>query len=69
MRNTSDPAASTPIPLYVGEEADSAGLKGRGVQSVEIGGRLLAILAEGGQPMMLRDLAQAAELTPGQAHA
>jgi len=69
MRNGSDPAGPPSVPLYAGEEGDSAALKGRGVQSVEIGGRLLAILAEGGQPMMLRDLAQAAELTPGQAHA
>jgi DNA-binding IclR family transcriptional regulator len=43
--------------------------QGRGVQSVEIGGRLLALLVERQQPMMLRDLAQAADLTPGQAHA
>ncbi|MBP7064305.1 IclR family transcriptional regulator [Ferrovibrio sp.] len=42
---------------------------GRGVQSVEIGGRLLNSLVLASQPMMLRDLAQAAELTPGQAHA
>ncbi len=43
--------------------------KGRGVQSVEIGGRLLALLAASSQPMMLRDLAVTADLTPGQAHA
>jgi len=42
---------------------------GRGVQSVEVGGRLLAVLAETAQPMMLRDLAGKASLTPAQAHA
>lgn len=42
---------------------------GRGVQSVEIGGRLLNLLAKTQQPMMLRDLAAQAELTPGQTHA
>lgn len=43
--------------------------KGRSVQSVEIGGRLLNLLAQSQQPMMLRDLAAGAELTPGQTHA
>jgi len=41
----------------------------RGVQSIEIGGRLLAALVRSRQPMMLRDLANQAGLTPGQAHA
>jgi DNA-binding IclR family transcriptional regulator len=41
----------------------------RGVQSIEIGGRLLAALVRSRQPMMLRDLANEAGLTPGQAHA
>ena len=49
--------------------ASPSRISGRGVQSVEIGGRLLATLAKAAQPMMLRDLAQAAGLTPGQAHA
>lgn len=43
--------------------------KGRSVQSVEVGGRLLALLVTSKHPMMLRDLAVAADLTPGQAHA
>jgi DNA-binding IclR family transcriptional regulator len=42
---------------------------GRGVQSIEVGGRLLRALVEVGQPAMLRDLSHAAELTPAQAHA
>ena len=61
--------SSNTVSLYSGGEADARPGKGRGVQSVEIGGRLLGLLAAGNQPMMLRDLAQAAELTPGQAHA
>ncbi|MBO1074611.1 IclR family transcriptional regulator [Roseomonas marmotae] len=44
-------------------------VSGRGVQSVEVGGRLLEALVRIGQPAMLRDLAQAAQLTPAQAHA
>jgi DNA-binding IclR family transcriptional regulator len=48
---------------------DKDAISGRGVQSVEIGGRLLKLLAQSQQPMMLRDLAGAAELTPGQTHA
>lgn len=55
--------------LSDGSAADSRQGRGRGVQSVEIGGRLLTLLVEHQQPMMLRDLAQAADLTPGQAHA
>lgn len=42
---------------------------GRGINSVEIAGRLLAVLAREVRPMMLRDLARAADLQPGQAHA
>jgi DNA-binding IclR family transcriptional regulator len=42
---------------------------GRGIQSIEIGGRLLAALASAAKPMMLRDLAEAAAIPPGQAHA
>jgi DNA-binding IclR family transcriptional regulator len=42
---------------------------GRGVQSIEVGGRLLNTLASSERPLMLRDLAQFADLTSGQAHA
>jgi DNA-binding IclR family transcriptional regulator len=41
---------------------------GRGVQSVEVAGRVLAVLADSNKPMMLRDIADAAGLPPGQAH-
>lgn len=41
----------------------------RGIQSVEVGGRLLHALAEARTPLALSDLAGSASLTPGQAHA
>jgi DNA-binding IclR family transcriptional regulator len=41
----------------------------RGVQSIEVGGRILAVMVKATQPMMLRDLAIQAKITPAQAHA
>jgi DNA-binding IclR family transcriptional regulator len=41
---------------------------GRGVQSVEVAGRILSVLADSTRPMMLRDIADAAGMPPGQAH-
>jgi DNA-binding IclR family transcriptional regulator len=46
----------------------AAGRHRRGIQSIEVGGRLLAALAARGQPMMLRDLAAAAGMPPAKAH-
>lgn len=43
--------------------------EGRGVQSIELGTRLLAALVEEVEPMMLKDLAQVADFAPAQAHA
>ena len=40
----------------------------RGIQSVEVGGRLLLALAHEGRPMALKDLAQAAGMAPPKAH-
>jgi DNA-binding IclR family transcriptional regulator len=40
----------------------------RGVQSVEVGARLLQALVAASAPMMLRDLAARANILPGQAH-
>ncbi|MBK9363384.1 MAG: IclR family transcriptional regulator [Rubrivivax sp.] len=40
----------------------------RGIQSVEVGGRLLLALAASGRPMALKDLALAAGMTPAKAH-
>lgn len=41
----------------------------RGIQSVEVSGRILRALVETGEPMMLKDLAETAELKPAQCHA
>ena len=40
----------------------------RGIQSIEVGGRLLRALAQSGEPMMLRDLARQAGMPPAKAH-
>ena len=42
---------------------------GRGVQSIEVGARLLNALVTEGEPMMLKDLAKQAGIAPAQAHA
>jgi DNA-binding IclR family transcriptional regulator len=43
--------------------------QGRGIQSIEVGGRLINALTRTNRPMMLRDLAAEAGITPAQAHA
>jgi DNA-binding IclR family transcriptional regulator len=40
----------------------------RGIQSIDVGGRLLLALADVGRPMALKDLAQAAGMSPPKAH-
>lgn len=40
----------------------------RGIQSIEVGGELLQALARNGEPMMLRDLARQAGMSPAKAH-
>lgn len=40
----------------------------RGIQSIEVGGRILSSLLDAGAPMMLKDLASAAGLAPAQCH-
>jgi DNA-binding IclR family transcriptional regulator len=40
----------------------------RGIQSIEVGGQLLHALARSAEPMMLRDLARAAGMSPAKAH-
>ncbi|WP_341702832.1 IclR family transcriptional regulator [Ferrovibrio sp.] len=42
---------------------------GRSIQSIEVGGRILTALVNTCAPMMLRDLAQMADLPPAQCHA
>ncbi|MBT8154085.1 helix-turn-helix domain-containing protein [Epibacterium ulvae] len=44
-------------------------MEGRGIQSIEVGGRLLDCLVRSGVPMSLRALAAEADLTPAQTHA
>ena len=46
-----------------------AEIAGRGVQSIEVGGRVLVAMASAGKPLMLRDIALAADLASAQAHA
>jgi DNA-binding IclR family transcriptional regulator len=40
----------------------------RGIQSIEVGGRLLLALASAGRPMPLKELAQAADMSAAKAH-
>lgn len=41
----------------------------RGIQSIEVSGRILRALADNNKPMMLKDLANSASITPAQCHA
>ncbi|WP_144107687.1 IclR family transcriptional regulator [Paraburkholderia sp. BCC1886] len=49
--------------------AVAGGKPQRGIQSVEVGGRVLQALAQARNPLALSDLATAAQIAPGQAHA
>lgn len=42
---------------------------GRGIQSIEVSGRILSALVKSFEPMMLKDLAEVANLAPAQCHA
>jgi DNA-binding IclR family transcriptional regulator len=52
-----------------GDETADGGKTQRGIQSVEVGGRLLLALARARAPLALSDLAATAQIAPGQAHA
>jgi DNA-binding IclR family transcriptional regulator len=52
-----------------GGEMTDGGKPQRGIQSVEVGGRVLLALAQARVPLALSDLASAAQIAPGQAHA
>lgn len=41
----------------------------RGIQAIEVGGSILSVLIGTGKPMMLRDIAVAANIAPAQCHA
>ncbi|MEW6341908.1 MAG: IclR family transcriptional regulator [Paraburkholderia sp.] len=58
-------AAASP---RAGAATAEGGKPQRGIQSVEVGGRLLHALAQARGPLALSDLAANAALTPGQAH-
>lgn len=47
---------------------DDAGRAQRGIQSIEVGSRLLLALADAGRPLPLKELAAAAGMTPPKAH-
>ncbi|WP_224101521.1 IclR family transcriptional regulator [Paraburkholderia caribensis] len=51
------------------DETTGSGKQQRGIQSVEVGGRLLHALAKARTPLALSDLATSADIAPGQAHA
>ncbi|WP_434114393.1 IclR family transcriptional regulator [Paraburkholderia caffeinilytica] len=52
-----------------GSETADGGKTQRGIQSVEVGGRVLLALAQARSPLALSNLAGAAQIAPGQAHA
>jgi DNA-binding IclR family transcriptional regulator len=54
---------SSAAPPKTARDSDS-----RGIQSIEVGGRLLLALAHHGQPLALKDLALAAQMSAGKAH-
>lgn len=43
--------------------------RARGIQSIEVSGRILRALVDSSEPMMLKELARFAELAPAQCHA
>ena len=62
----SPPSSVTTAPKSPPKRARDA--EPRGIQTIEVGGRLLLALAHHGQPLALKDLAQAAAMSPGKAH-
>ena len=50
------------------DDEDDTARTPRGIQSVEVGGQLLKVLARTGRRMALKDLARAAGMTPAKAH-
>lgn len=50
------------------DQTDDRGDDRRGIQSIEVGGRLLKAAAAQGHPLPLKTLSQAAEMSPAKAH-
>jgi DNA-binding IclR family transcriptional regulator len=46
----------------------NAPVEGKGIQSIDVGFRLIETLLEAGRPMALKDLAAAADMSPSKAH-
>lgn len=63
MRSDLHPSADDPEP-----DSDAAARSPRGIQSVEVGGQLLKVLARTGRRMALKELSGAAGMTPAKAH-
>lgn len=55
--------------LKANEKATASKSEGRGIQSIEIGARMLGVMVAEAEPLMLKDLARLAGVTPAQAHA
>ena len=62
------PMVSTAIPTPRPDDEDDSPRTPRGIQSVEVGGQLLKVLARTGRRMALKDLARDADMTPAKAH-
>lgn len=58
---------SSTLPVPTDDPSDDERVQ-RGIQSIEVGGRLLLALAGAGRPLALKDLAQAAQMSPAKAH-
>lgn len=51
-----------------GSDEEAPARSPRGIQSIEVGGRLLRALADRGRALSLKELARAADMAPGKAH-
>ena len=67
MSNSAVPPPSAHFPPDAGENAAPA-KRQRRIQSIEVGMRVLQALTEQRRPLPLKDLAQLADMPPGQAH-
>lgn len=59
---------ATPLRPLPPDAEDDDTRQQRGIQSIEVGGRLLLALADAGRPLALKDLALAADMPPAKAH-
>jgi DNA-binding IclR family transcriptional regulator len=69
--DTPPPSVQLPLPAVTSSATKTRPARdsdSRGIQSIEVGGRLLLALAHHGQPLPLKELALAADMSPGKAH-